>query len=486
MSAFFEVSSLGVRFGDTTIVNDINLDFREGEVTALLGHNGSGKSTLLKVLARQLAPAKGEVRLLGNRNHRADAREFARTVGYLPQHPPGTEGLTVSELVALGRYPWRGPLGRYTPDDYALIDQAIADTGLTPFRHRSVDTLSGGERQRAWIALLLTQKTRCLLLLEPNSSLVVKYQLEALCLVHMLAEEWVLAVVAFLHYVDLLSRFCQLLVAVAGRLIRNRGAFMEIQDMSGRIQLYVNKAARAFAKSLDLGDIVGVKGELHKSGKGDLYVDMAEYELLTKALRPLPDKHHGLADQELRYRQRYVDLIVNEESRNTFIARSKIVEAIRHYLAAERFLEVETPMMHSIQGGATARPFATFHNALDMDLFLRIAPELYLKRLVVGGFEKVFEINRNFRNEGLSTRHNPEFTMVEFYQAYEDYNDLMNLTEEMLRGIAKEVCGNEVVIYPGEKFDFGKHFARITLLESNLHFNSDIKLEQLQKLEAAR
>lgn len=275
-------------------------------------------------------------------------------------------------------------------------------------------------------------------------------------------------------------------VAVAGRLIRNRGAFMEIQDMSGRIQLYVNKEARPFAKSLDLGDIVGVKGELHKSGKGDLYVDMAQYELLTKALRPLPDKHHGLADQELRYRQRYVDLIVNEESRNTFVARSKIVESIRHYLVSKRFLEVETPMMQVIPGGAAAKPFTTYHNALDMELYLRIAPELYLKRLVVGGFERVFEINRNFRNEGLSTRHNPEFTMLEFYQAYADYNDLMDLTEDMLRHVAQEVLGKTTVHYQGSDYDFAKPFQRMSVVESILHFNPEVTLEQVNALGSAR
>jgi len=275
-------------------------------------------------------------------------------------------------------------------------------------------------------------------------------------------------------------------VAVAGRLIRNRGAFMEIQDMSGRIQLYVNKAARPFAKSLDLGDIVGVKGELHKSGKGDLYVDMGEYELLTKALRPLPDKHHGLADQELRYRQRYVDLIVNDESRNTFIARSKIVESIRHYLASKRFLEVETPMMQVIPGGAAAKPFTTYHNALDMELYLRIAPELYLKRLVVGGFERVFEINRNFRNEGLSTRHNPEFTMLEFYQAYADYNDLMNLTEDMLRHVAQDVLGTTTLQYQGSEYDLSKPFLRMSVVDSILHYNPTLMADAVNELTSAR
>ena len=229
--------------------------------------------------------------------------------------------------------------------------------------------------------------------------------------------------------------------AVAGRIMLNRGAFMVIQDMSGRIQLYVDrkgleKDKLAEIKTWDLGDIVGIEGTIQRSGKGDLYVSMETAELLTKSLRPLPDKHKGLADMEMRYRQRYVDLIVNEEARETFNKRIKIIKYIREFLDGRDFQEVETPMMQVIPGGATARPFVTHHNSLDMDVYLRIAPELYLKRLVVGGFERVYEINRNFRNEGLSTRHNPEFTMVEFYQADADYKDLMNLTEEMLRGIA--------------------------------------------------
>ena len=190
------------------------------------------------------------------------------------------------------------------------------------------------------------------------------------------------------------------IVCIAGRVIRNRGAFMVVQDSSGTIQLYVTKEARPFAKSIDLGDIVGITGALHKSGKGDLYVQMDNYQLLTKALRPLPDKFHGLADQEMRYRQRYVDLIVNPEVRNTFRIRSAVVDFIRRYLNGSDFLEVETPMLQVIPGGATAKPFVTHHNALDIDMYMRIAPELYLKRLVVGGFERVFEINRNFRNEG--------------------------------------------------------------------------------------
>ena len=274
-----------------------------------------------------------------------------------------------------------------------------------------------------------------------------------------------------------------LVFSVAGRVIRNRGAFMEIQDMSGRIQLYVTKDARPFAKSLDLGDIIGVKGELHKSGKGDLYIQLDEYQLLTKSLRPLPDKYHGLADQELRYRQRYVDLIVNPEARDIFRIRSKVIDFIRSYLNGADFMEVETPMLQVIPGGATARPFVTHHNALDIDMYLRIAPELYLKRLVVGGFERVYEINRNFRNEGLSTRHNPEFTMLEFYQAYADYHDLMNLTEDMLRKMCDSVLGRTEVVSTvkdtdGEvvrqtTYDFAKPFVRMTMAESVKHHNAD-------------
>jgi lysyl-tRNA synthetase class 2 len=285
-------------------------------------------------------------------------------------------------------------------------------------------------------------------------------------------------------------------VSVAGRVMLNRGAFMVLQDMSGRIQLYVNKEARAFAKSVDLGDIIGVSGVLHKSGKGDLYVDMAEFEMLTKSLRPLPDKFKGLQDMEMRYRQRYVDLIMNEQSRKVFEMRSKIVAGIRKYLIDRRFIEAETPMLHPIPGGASARPFVTHHNALDLDMYLRIAPELYLKRLVVGGFERVFEINRNFRNEGLSTRHNPEFTMIEFYQAYADYIDLMDLTEDMLRTVALDVLGTTVVTNTvrnedGEvletfEYDMGKPFTRMSVFDSILHYNPDITAEALADETAAR
>ncbi len=280
-------------------------------------------------------------------------------------------------------------------------------------------------------------------------------------------------------------------VKVAGRIIRNRGAFMEIQDVSGRIQLYVNRKGLApeqlaEIKTWDLGDIVGVVGVLQKSGKGDLFVDMTDPQLLTKALRPLPDKHHGLADQEMRYRQRYVDLIVNEESRKTFIIRTRVVEAIRQYLIAREFMEVETPMMQVIPGGASARPFITHHNALDRDMYLRVAPELYLKRLVVGGFERVFEINRNFRNEGLSTRHNPEFTMLEFYWSYADFRDLMDLTEGMLRHIAESVLGNSKVTYQGSEYDFAQPFTRISVFDSILHYNPSITAEQLADEAGAR
>ena len=285
-------------------------------------------------------------------------------------------------------------------------------------------------------------------------------------------------------------------VSVAGRIIRNRGAFIVLQDSSGHIQLYVTKPARPFAKSLDLGDIVGVSGTLHKSGKGELYVEMDDYVLLTKALRPLPDKFHGLADQELRYRQRYVDLIVNPDVRNTFRIRSQVIDFIRRYLNSADYLEVETPMLQVIPGGAVARPFVTHHNALDIDMYLRIAPELYLKRLIVGGFDRVYEINRNFRNEGLSTRHNPEFTMLEFYQAYSDFNDMMDLTEDMIRKMSYEMLGttkitNTIKGQDGQQisetqFDFAKAFSRLSVFESILKYNSDITAHKLSNEKTAR
>ena len=284
-------------------------------------------------------------------------------------------------------------------------------------------------------------------------------------------------------------------VAVAGRMMLDRKAFKVVQDMTGRIQIYATKDVQKDTKHWDLGDIVGVRGTLCKSGKGDLYVTMDEYTLLTKSLRPLPEKHKGLTDTEARYRHRYVDLMVNEDSRRVFFARSKIINTMRQYFTDRDFMEVETPMLQVIPGGATARPFVTHHNALGMDMYLRIAPELYLKRLVVGGFERVFEINRNFRNEGLSTRHNPEFTRVEFYQAYADYNDLMDLTEDMLRTIARKVLGTTTVVNTrtlssGEEesveYDFGKPFERLTVVDAILRHNPNIRAGQLADDTSAR
>ena len=284
--------------------------------------------------------------------------------------------------------------------------------------------------------------------------------------------------------------------SIAGRMMLKRvmgkASFATVQDMSGRIQLYVARddlpegVYNEQFKKWDIGDIIGGEGVLMKTNKGELSVKLDSVRLLTKSLRPLPEKFKGVTDQETRYRQRYLDLIMNEESRDTFIMRSKIVAHIREFLTKKDFLEVETPMMQVIPGGATARPFTTYHNALDMDLFLRIAPELYLKRLVVGGFERVFEINRNFRNEGLSTRHNPEFTMIEFYEAYADYRDLMDITEEMLRSVAENVVGKTKIPYQGDEYDFGKPFERMTIKESILHFNDDITMEELDDETKAR
>ncbi|WP_076416283.1 lysine--tRNA ligase [Shewanella sp. UCD-KL12] len=278
--------------------------------------------------------------------------------------------------------------------------------------------------------------------------------------------------------------------SIAGRVMAKRGPFLVIQDVSGRIQAYagkdVQKDLKATFQGLDIGDIIGVTGKLHLSGKGDLYVNMEEYQLLTKALRPLPEKFHGLTDQETRYRQRYVDLIVNEESREAFVMRSKVVSAIRNFMVKKEFMEVETPMMHSIPGGASARPFETHHNALDIAMYLRIAPELYLKRLVVGGFERVFEINRNFRNEGLSPRHNPEFTMMEFYMAYADFNDLMDLTEEMLSSIATELCGSPQLPYGEHTVDFGGPYTRLSMLDAIKKYNPDNETIQSMTYEEVK
>ncbi|HEX5056425.1 MAG TPA: lysine--tRNA ligase [Gammaproteobacteria bacterium] len=280
-------------------------------------------------------------------------------------------------------------------------------------------------------------------------------------------------------------------VNVAGRIMAKRvmgkASFVQLQDMSGRIQLYLQRdelpeGVYEEFKNWDIGDIIGADGVLFRTKTGELSVKTASLALLTKSLRPLPEKYHGLTDTEQRYRQRYVDLIMNQEVRQLFTRRSAIIEYIRRFFTQRQYLEVETPMMQAIPGGATARPFETYHNALDMPLFLRIAPELYLKRLVVGGFEKVFEINRNFRNEGVSTQHNPEFTMLEFYQAYADYHDLMNLTEELLRGIASEVAGSTKIRYSDEEYDFSKPFVRMTVKEAILHFNPDIKAAMLDDI----
>jgi len=272
----------------------------------------------------------------------------------------------------------------------------------------------------------------------------------------------------------------QVQVAVAGRMMLKRvmgkASFATIQDMSGRIQLYISndhvglETHDAF-KHWDMGDIIAARGTLFRTKTGELTVQVAEIRLLTKSLRPLPEKFHGLTDQEQKYRQRYLDLITNEETRKTFLARSKIIQTIRNFLVERGYLEVETPMMHPIPGGASAKPFTTHHNALDMDLFLRIAPELYLKRLVVGGFEKVFEINRNFRNEGLSIRHNPEFTMIEFYEAYRDYRYLMDLTEQMFRETAKAVLGHAVVEYQGHTINLAQPFDRLTVTQAIQKYN---------------
>ena len=284
-------------------------------------------------------------------------------------------------------------------------------------------------------------------------------------------------------------------VTVAGRMMLKRvmgkASFMTLSDMSGRIQVYVQKSQlgddlyESF-KGWDIGDIVGVEGVLFKTNKGELSVKADQLQLLTKSLRPLPEKFHGLSDQELRYRQRYLDLIMSEDSRDTFRIRSKVISYIRRFFEDRDFMEVETPMLQVIPGGASARPFETHHNALDIDMYMRIAPELYLKRLVVGGFERVFEINRNFRNEGLSTRHNPEFTMIEFYQAYATFHDLMDITEELLRGLADEVLGTTEITYQGETFDFGKSFDRISVKDSILKFNPDLSEADISQENAAR
>ena len=289
--------------------------------------------------------------------------------------------------------------------------------------------------------------------------------------------------------------------SVAGRVVSRRimgkAAFVHLRDRSGaQIQLYLRRddlpegVYQAF-KHWDVGDIVGAAGVLMRTRTGELSLHADRLELLVKSLRPLPEKWHGLQDQETRYRQRYVDLIANPDVRDVFVTRAKLVRTIRNFLEDREFLEVETPMMHHLPGGAAARPFKTHHNALGIDLFLRVAPELYLKRLVVGGLERVYEINRNFRNEGVSTRHNPEFTMLEFYWAYADYNDLMDLTEAMLRDVARALgsgTGDDrhQVEYQGETIDFGPSFARLTVEEAVLAFNPDLDSAQLRDPDALK
>lgn len=284
-------------------------------------------------------------------------------------------------------------------------------------------------------------------------------------------------------------------VKIAGRIMTRRlmgkASFVNLKDMAGTMQVYikqndVQEGAYDDFKSWDLGDIIGVEGYMFRTKTGELSVHAQNIKLLTKALHPLPDKYHGLHDHELCYRQRYLDLMVNEKTREVFLMRSKIIQSIREFLLARKFLEVETPMMQAIPGGAVARPFETYHNALDMPLYLRIAPELYLKRLVVGGFEQVFEINRNFRNEGLSTRHNPEFTMLEFYQAYATYEDLIDLTESMIRKISDDVLDTQTFTYQSKQLDLSKPFERLTVLASILKYNPDLTLEQLRDIDQAK
>ena len=281
-------------------------------------------------------------------------------------------------------------------------------------------------------------------------------------------------------------------VKIAGRMMLKRAmgkaSFATIQDVSGQIQLYINnqgvgEAAHNDFKHWDMGDIVGAEGTLFKTNHGELTVRVSQIHLLSKSLRPLPDKHKGLSDQEMKYRQRYVDLIANNDSRAIFIKRSQIIQTVRNYMVGEQYLEVETLMMHPIPGGATAKPFVTHHNALDIPLYLRIAPELYLKRLIVGGLERVFEINRSFRNEGMSPRHNPEFTMMEFYEAFCNYQRMMEMTEGVIRAAAQAACGTLKISYNGKEVDLASPFERLTILQAIKKYNPHYTDEQLHDAE---
>lgn len=301
------------------------------------------------------------------------------------------------------------------------------------------------------------------------------------------------------HASDIITNFEKLegqSVQLAGRIMAVRGhgktSFVNIMDISGRIQVYfrqdvIGESQYEIFKLLDIGDIIGIEGHVFKTQRGEISVKISSFEILAKSLRPLPEKWHGLKDVETRYRQRYLDLIVNPEVRNTFVMRSKIIKSLRRILDGRDYLEVETPMMHPIAGGAAARPFTTHHNALDMNLYMRIAPELYLKRLIVGGFERVYEVGRVFRNEGIDIRHNPEFTIAELYQAYADYQDLMRLTEDIVSGIALEVLGTTQVVYQGQDINFAPPWNRITMPEAvkqytNVDFNTVTTVEEARAI----
>lgn len=293
---------------------------------------------------------------------------------------------------------------------------------------------------------------------------------------------------------DSLEEFEGKKVVIAGRIMAIRGhgkaAFFDVQDQAGRIQVYIKKDSvdektfELFGK-LDLGDIVGIEGSVFRTHKGEISVSVDKLTLLSKSLRPLPEKWHGLKDVDIRYRQRYLDLIVNPDVKKTFITRSKIIKSIRNYLDSRGFIEMETPMMTPLAGGAAARPFITHHNALDIDLYLRIATELYLKRLIVGGFEKVYEIGKDFRNEGISIKHNPEFTMMELYQAYADYNDMMKLTEDLISHVAMEVLGTTKISYQGEEIDLTPPWNRMTMIDAVKKYTG-IDFNELKTDEEAR